>query len=540
MIDEKVINLAKAFRIYASQRLNAYPKYALDFSWPSVGTVDLILRHLRGKPVTEEFMPLLGGAAAYLGGIAHDVWTTFPGEHEIELKVRAETEYVVELRLKSVTELKTHERLFINITDTLKGILESPRTPFPHFSDSSIRLSNNENLLSPFAIGLFTGLCPHATGSWREKKEQDFKEHLKGAAAYLGATAADYYSRTYPLEPIGSKPVLYLSNLIVPPPMHKESFRGMNATGGLLEMLMTGEPDSSKWSPLVSNLALSPDLLISDVGFAVSVALQGEQIPPQLFYLSDTKGLSRLNLRPAIILARKLLRKPDDILPLITEGKFQEARSILDTDRKLGLMPLARLDDKLLGEPALNPVWHLLAWSRASEARELISQVLASVDAPELRIQRGYLSFFLDDTEAVIKELGELAGKLGTEAALNDTRILELSGLVAFGNSQFTEAERFFTKLLSLISVTDFRYAECCSHLGRLYLINGKPAEALALVEKCLATDIYGLNLQLIRSAALITLQGPDNQRENLDTLYRASPMDSRVFDLIMNRDLES
>jgi len=307
MIDENVIESARDFSRYVSSAMSQFPQYQLDFGWPSVGTIDLVTFALRGlKEFNEPQTQIINGTAAYLAGLAHDVWARFPDKHNIDVKMSKTAPYDISISVRGGLKMQSKDRFVVNISDSLRKIHQNPPDPFPVFEGLSRSLHPEHNLISLFAAGLLTGLCPYGEGPWSKLAVKDWAPSIVFCERAMASSCADNYKQLFPVEELGADPELYLHQLILPPAGYEEPFPACRGAMGLLNHLKQKEKTTEQIKALTLNLALSPDELISSAGFAISVALHKEgDIFPRLSATAEAKSYYIPRVRPAIMVGRK-------------------------------------------------------------------------------------------------------------------------------------------------------------------------------------------------------------------------------------------
>ena len=329
MIDQSIREQAQSFILFANQQTAGYPQLKLDLTWPSIGTLDLLLFPFRKKEsLAETEETLLDGATSYLAIIAYDCWSTFPDKLELNLTQEAPQLEIV-LSAKGGQFLSPREKFLVNISKSLRKVLLSPEDPFPVFADLKRTLPEEHNLISLFASGLVTGLCPYGEGPWKNYSLEEFAPYLTQAHSYLAESSAGYYQQTFPQEEVVHTAETFLSNLILPPAEYLEMFPAGRAVEATLDYLLSENVSETNIRRFALNLISTPDELLSSVGFAIAVASSEERRPANAVVYSQSLPAYAFRLRPAVMIAREKLGGIGDWVKAAEEKNYGAARKLI-------------------------------------------------------------------------------------------------------------------------------------------------------------------------------------------------------------------
>ena len=533
MIDAKIQELSALYLDYWSRILEGHPRYKLDFSWPSIGTVQLTLSHLIGQQnLGQNEQNLIAGAAAYLGVLAHQSWNVFGEGTEISLVHREETLQEIVLTAQGGKFLEKSGTYSIDIAKALRAVLLGPTRAYEKYTQEILP---REFLLTCFSCGLLTGLCPLGAGPWAERAEEDAKNQLAAAELALAATCASYYRVTYPSDETGFNSKLYIGGAVLPPIGYREKFFGARGAFSLLQRLRESEADLESIATVGLNLAQNPNLQLAAAGYSVAVAACGTSMPSKkLILLSDSFDEIKLVLKGAIALSRKLLEVPDSLSTLLQQDQREEAQKLLDAETALGLAPLFRIKlDEALTVPNLA---NRLYWMQAESARQAIDEVAKNrpLDAAAA-LQGIVLDVALGQFERARAELQD-SNKNRSLKTITSGHLLslrdELIGFVALHARELELAASMFKNAANHPGIEQMLRARLLALAADCLTQLGKYEEALDTFEKSVAEFPAVLpRLQMLRVAAKL---GEEIDPEILNQILIGAPHNSDAFQMLV------
>ncbi len=537
MIEEEIYQQALRFANDWTKKLSLSPLLRLDFSWPSVGAVDLITFHLRGEITFDtEKRELLRGAAAYVGVIAHDCWSRFDKELNVELKKTKESNPDYVLFAKGGQFLQKGEEFSVTLVQSLRKILAFEKEAFIGYGKKARVIPADHNLLSLFGLGLITGYCPLGQGAWRECSELDFVPYLKKAEIFLAESCANYYKAVFPNEPLGQHSKLYLSELIIPPAQHSEPFPACRAVTGAIRYLKGVNATPEEMLQLGENLALFPDELISATGFSLAASLckDTSTISSTLKALSAGKGSYGALLRPAVITARALLTGVEgDFLQYLSRDEIEQARSIFRVEKKLHLLPTFRLSETFFGNQKLTAMMTALSWFNPNGARSALEALPKDQKVTEVLLQGIYLDILLGNIARAENDLLELENKFNSKKEDLPVELHELRGLLLLMKGDSKQSLQYYRSCFHSPLLNEERRLEIGAQLVRAYILEHDYRSAIDATGLLLKEEPLSLDLHLYRAVAFKESGKVSDLKQEIEILTKLSPTDRRVFSLL-------
>lgn len=528
-MEAEITERAKALQEHSAFVFRAQPKYILDFSWPTVGLLQLYLAPLLGK---QKFSKADEGAidqvACYLGCMAADYWTLLSeGKTAVTLSGPEIT-----ITGKGGPLLPKRGLFEVNISRELRQILSTPKDPFPvladwHLPKTGFNLLNDRsnifryNLISAFALGLFTGLCPYGKGPWAEKTVEEWAECLAPVHLHLSTSSAKYYSRCFPLEPMGAEPQAYLSGLIFPPmgaPELPDYFGNIHLLLGYLKDLEKQEILS-----LAKNLSFSPDPTFATCGFLVGTSLCEETGP--FMHQADVLRPYWYRLLPNVAEITRVLSHGFSWPDLMQKGLFDQAKKALEREIAWGLLPETLLSARRLANKNFHPVFESLRTRTLTESF--------------VHIERLYLE-------------GSRETDIVQQYILLQIMFAQYTGALANLQECFLQKDDFYCpsdrlRLLSVFAQLDapkeiilpwlkdtvadlrppFRGAILLDSAVEQLILLGEPALALKLANMILDDEPSAIRIRYLRYRLC---QGTEVAEADLEYLLRHAPMLPEIF----------
>ncbi|MCC6220642.1 MAG: hypothetical protein IT291_05290 [Deltaproteobacteria bacterium] len=523
------------------QRLaEALPEYELNLTWPSVGTLDLLTYHLRGKTTLEENdLYLINCVAAYLAGMTHDIWARYPERLAIDVKLSPSVKEEVIIAARFTSGPLANKTFSIYLSQILNNLLVNPPKVLPVFADFRRRVPSDHNILSLFATGLFSGLCPFfAEGPWNSASIADCAEHLSIFEQVLAKSAATYYAKVFPLELLGQNHEIYLNNLVLPPAGHKEDFVACRATANLTSFLVKQKCLPKDVERLAVNLARSPDELISQAGLALAIALQKREVEPPLYIRSICEAKKNYVhlLRPAVMLARKVLGIPHDWAICLEQGKIEKAIELIELEKYFGLLPHLILPPKMVSQAELKPLFNAIAWSNVDAGMQAIDYFKTkNISSPELLLQEIYFRLIRDEIDKTEELLATFIGTYSDGAFSQMHIALKLQALCAFLKNDFLAASRILEQALQVdISGDTSEFVAISNDYAWSLMLLFRPEHALPILDSAIAKDPHSILARVNRLRVLEMLERKDDMQIDLAELKRFAPMHRTVFSYLL------
>lgn len=541
MIDDTVKTLAMELSGFWTGLLRDHPRYALDFSYSSLGTLNLVLCHLFDRPeLSEQDQQLVLHAAAYVGAGAYAAWSNFGEGIAVELTHEGEPPSEIWLSAKGGPWLGAKERFRVGVFSALKKALSGESGP-RLFEQHDARREWKDHRVEMFAAGLYSGLSPFGEGKWTERSYGDSKAALAPVNSHLSQTCARYYAAVHPAEEIGTDELVYLRSLLLPPAGFDEEFFCGRASYHLAHYLHTKVADHEARREVALNLALSPHFQLAAAGYAVSVALCGKVEPSQkLIGVSEAFGSEKLTLKHAIVLARNVFGTLPSLPTKLPEVLEPELELLLQIEQQLGLLPLWRT---LLEDIAPIPLLpQLLYWNRAADARVAIDRHAAEHALTQPQILQGiYLDLMSGNFE---RAKGELQDRV-KNAALKDIDSPPLLALrdelissVAIYEGDFVLAAGMLERAAAYPGLPLSRQSSLLSLRAEILFAGGSAEEALACAES--AVKIFpNIAADIGRVRILRQLRPDDLTVEQIDSIIRIAPRNAEAFWMLQGEKLK-
>lgn len=497
----------------------------LDFTFPSVGTVDLLLSPFRTRDIVgEDPQSFMRSCAAYLIAVTVPCWTS------IGLEVRA---YDSPDGLGLEGYLNGEMVLGVDVEHHLAHIMKSVPTVMPVINGfERTGLHFNSNRTSLFAIGLMTGLSPFASGPWAGRDAGEHQGELVQALRTLAAQCADYYKRLFPEEQLGQVPELYLEDLLFPPTLMDEVLPTQRAVQQVVNFFGDNGISWTYLEELGANLAMFPDERLSMLGVALYAVQSRDPLKSQVVSVARALGSIGGLLRSTIEGARVSVTQTPDWL-FHSSSWSEREQQIYKVERRLGLLPGVILDPKLLADPLVREV---IASMVSFDHLQAIGQLTLIVEEQpaniEFQAQLIVLYLLIGDMRMVEEHLSRYS---------KDRRFsghpffLEQCGEFELAMGRYKEAHAAFLSAATLLSPGHMRYQEVAlkQGLASLYLEDYAAVEMVlsrcdphAELASCVVPRLYALEA-LGRIPELETL---------MEHAARMFPTDRRVFEFLYLR----
>ncbi|MCC6952987.1 MAG: hypothetical protein IT290_02600, partial [Deltaproteobacteria bacterium] len=242
MIDERVKKSLCRLQERFALPFSPFPVLQLDVSWPSNGTIALLLEELRKRgDRSAATSPFVEEIASYIGSIAYECWRAFPNTANVALASHDATGEVV-LSGEKKNRKGGISRFSVSVSSMISSMLTADHNVMPLFDRTAEGFLRDGQSELPIAmLGLCTGLCPIGDGDWKDSKLYEATGELLATQRILAESCAIYYRRVFPHEPIGADPNLYSAYLVLPPQGFDEPGPTCRAVTGLYHYLIETE-----------------------------------------------------------------------------------------------------------------------------------------------------------------------------------------------------------------------------------------------------------------------------------------------------------
>lgn len=260
MISNALTARADLLRGRIGTLFQTFPRYQLDFTWPSLGTVDLLARSFRNKPFlrTEE-LELFDRIVAYVGAYIHDAWSILFEEAQISLETIDEFEREVVISAVGGKVLGRTKKIELALSKTLYQVLLAKEYDLPVTQTFSRKLSLDSYRIQPYVLGVLTRTNGFLKGDARLTEFELSGREIQLINGMLSTSAAYYYERCFPTELSGSDATLYAQGLILPPIGFNEKQIGIRSSGQLYQTLLGSPLSNEERRELLLNLGLIAD-----------------------------------------------------------------------------------------------------------------------------------------------------------------------------------------------------------------------------------------------------------------------------------------
>lgn len=527
MISAVVKERCEAFREFWNEHLGASMAYQLDGTWPSLGVIDLLTDSTRGRAEISAFEDaIVAGAAAYLAVMAHECWSLFGVSVAVE-----DRGYGVILRALEGPGIPKGEQVVMLLEKELQALLARGGGEIQVFNGFTRPVVPGQNIIAPFALGVFTGLSPIAQGAWREETLDSFKEHVDTVTRFLAAQCADRYGKIYPNEPIGQVAELYLNDLIFPPMLLAEDWPARSAVRGLVRFFKEYKVSVKQMREVTLNLAASGDELISHAGFAVHAALNdGLEIDGRFLTVAQSKGLYAAMLRPAMLDAREALGKAGEWS--YDDQVTKEMEDRISVEMRLGFLPWIKLPAERVARAAEDDLMRdfisrCLSFDMVGARRTLDDLVAQDPGDIPIRLQGVYFSVIERNIEQATNEIRSLLSEPDAE---DDWRVAHDAGLIELLDGNSAVAEKHLLRALEEGDCDNFTLSDLHNSLGWTYFTRNMDREAIEQFDRALELQPGMLVTTLNKAAALYRLSY-DSAAETLTVrLANVVPFERRIF----------
>ena len=533
MLAEEVVQLAVQFKVSSSKLLESFPRYVLDFSWPSIGLIDRVLRPLRTKrELTARDEQMILASSAYIGGIAYDCWLQFEGNPAVTLQLEQDGKEVV-IRAKGGAHMKEDETYSIPITSVVRQLLVAPSNPLPTFAGLRRQLFPGQNLLSQVALGIIAGRSPYGSGPWNKIEDHLIINNLMAADNQLARTSAAYFSAHYPSDEAGGDSNLYRSHLILPPGGYKERLPWSRAIEGALSYIETHSLSHEAILGLALNLAQSPDEQIATTGLILGLAVTNDPPHPKLLAAIESFGILIASLRPAVLIARSKLKLGGDWLLDLSNGQVELATQLALKDMRLGLTPLLYVDEGTLENADLLPLFHHSLWGEAELARNFLAIYAKTQPLTiPLILQGCHLDIMLNKLERATNDIASLTELAVGDDRLSRCRYFNIKGKLALARGELKSGIEYFTLASKALPVSERDGALAALSLAKCLQSDGQIDAAHLQLEKLIAPSPTAATLR----ARLLRIELFEQQKqfelmlEETHAAYLLAPQDAAVF----------
>lgn len=527
MIEDTVNNAAKDFSRDWSIVDKFAPVLKLDFTWPSLGVVDLLLLPLRGqKEFDESSIGVLRGASAYLGKIAYETWSSFCGDVSLTIGERG-----VRLEAAEGPLLEEGETFAVNIEQDLNKLFRDLASPMPVFANYARQISSEAPIFSLYAAGLCTGLCPYGRGPWAHAIPEEFSEPLQFTLRILAAQSADFYRRVFPDESLGQVAELYLDKFLIPPPLTAEQLPGVQSVECLGSFFEEYQIKPGGALPTLRNMAKMPDEAISNAGMVMFTAFSEDTLPKDILAAARRKGMLMGMLRVTMHAVRERYGLGEDWLH--TDKLTRVDIPKFEREKLLGMHPWIRLRGDSIVKPGvlkfLRSAAELDYAAAKHELGKLVEETPSDID---LRLQKIFFNVLDGDAERAEHSCRALVTEPEAE---DDPRVLEYWGVSLLSRGNVEEGLKFLERGFGFVGKSKLDPSESlagviATDFGLGLMRAGRMEEALGVLDMAIRWDRCPLDAMINKSSALAALGRYDQAAQIQLELLELAPLDYRIY----------
>ncbi len=394
-----------------------FPKLKLDFTYPSIGVVELALTHLKGiNSFSNQEEQLIRGAAAYLTFMTAHAWASIPDE--LEVRATLASDGGIKIGVTGGIFLPNGSSFSVDVLQAVKETLSGKLTSF--FASISRDYSTKDPVIEQFATGLFSGLCPSGIGPWKDLSAKDFAVYLEQLDRFLARTTAQYFGAVYSDNTFDELPEIFGSSLILPPHGFDEPFVGLRASLLVLEHLTKGGYSDKAQLEFARKLGSMPTKQLSTIGHILTFSLSDE--------VRVGSNIIDPKIRGAVCGIRNRLFGEVDWLTQIEETKADsdklkdEIQLLFERERSQKLIPAINLPARLLFSERYKPLFKALAWGEMELAEKGCETLLqtSSADDFSILLQQIVLLIELGDLQTAVEKLS-LATMVVSSASIDQS-----------------------------------------------------------------------------------------------------------------------
>lgn len=518
-----------------------HPIYQLDMSWPSVGVIDMCLKHLRSRMTFQKMeIHLIHSAAVYLAVVAQSIWQQFPDKPDTEIFRDKENGDII-LRARGGMYLATGEHFTVNVSQTLFQLISREPTQLPVINGFVRQVDRQENTLSTICLGIFSGMSEIGDGGWARISNALENPRSYITSSFLAKSCAFYAKRVFSDDLIAQNSALYYEGGLISPPLgYDEQPIGASRVLTLLDYMRSKGLTNEQMLLTATNLSQNPDNQISWLGLALSIALTNSTpYPATLRYAVQARRTSSCLLRPAVLALRSALGMKSDWLKEFQEGKIQRAVAMLEADYILGLntslivSPLAFQDlpEKLRGEILLSHSWNIVP--------ELLSMFTFLEKKKQLSAMLCLQAAF---NEIIVGRLDKAEQYLLLSRKMPDWPRTEELGLCDYLHGRvFENRNELAAAVIAYGTASQKQFplfsgirAECFSRIANIHITMGNIDKALEINTRALKVDPYHLASRFHRIAVLRAKEDGPGVTNELEQLAFLAPKSQRLFNLLL------
>lgn len=487
--------------------------YLIDYNFPSMGVVDLLLSYFRGKyEYSSDDKSLIELVSAYLGSYICKVWRNCGLNPVVDY-----SEYGVLISVEGLASKAVH------LNSVFRNFLTTPPKDVAVRRGNRVPLSPVGDFVCSFVHGFLRGVY------FEEVEELDLvfnQDLLNQIDKEIAIQYAKWYEVVYPKESLSHLPVLYLK---IQKNIHFLASNQFPLSDEVLE-----------FDSYFKEIGLDSKLVRSKLG--------------TIFAYSPVEYLSLLGLL--------LIRMEGDVLSVKESMPFFKVRSYAlplirgsvygQHDGKKDWIDLGAIDHSELSQIEIDQSLHFLPWLSLSldyfKGRKITEDLKGFLSAVregdfagslgeldrmlevtpgdlELRIQRAF--FYLITGE--FEQGHEYCKRLLTEPGIEkESQFFYIWGSLLISLRQYELAERYLRIAFNFGDLEEFDKAEIGNSLSWCYILMSRNQEALEIMDAVVGLNsVERVSILLNR---LLLLPEENKDLVLLRKIVKSCPTDRRVF----------
>lgn len=522
-IDPGLRTKAISFSQQWSLLFEDYPRYQLDFSWPSVTSVGLVLEGFLRENLSPPPPDFINGATAYIGVIGASLWQLSPEQgKKAATKLLSTTEGVV---LTKVCQDTGQLLARTNLTTALTSICHNESNgPSEILTDRLTPFTR----LRKLCLELFSGLSPLIEGSWKEDAPELRYNRAAAFDLAISETTATYLKRIYPTNSELLNTAIFAGGPLSPPAGVNEPglftrsalalHRNLEAAGLkdeqrkdiLLDLSNAFDPQLAAAASLLFTANYNPD------------EKQIRRLRRTMQYLAPLSP----HLKPVLEVLRrgcKVAATIDLITQLISGNNDQVLANLrvrLDTERSLLFFPCIPLQlPKILSVTKLLPLIYLENYEAAAQL--LLANISSFESDPYLSVLAAYCCHRSNNREGLdiaLRILKTNHRSLEQETSLLSAWSLQLKGDIIYAQGDFELAAGYYSDAAQHCPDSDPQL------LVQIYLAHGLCLMKMSITDEAERCFTEVLRIDPENQSALSYLSAIDYRLTPQALLLRALP----------------
>lgn len=522
-IDESLKREVAGFVTEWNQRFAEFPFFTLDYSWPSLGIIDLFTFSLRYKfSLTEDEDRILALSSLYLSCVIANLRSD--GESPAKISLSMEGDVLLFFYISD-------QKIVVHLKELLGKTLREINNFIPISPDFNRPISYDTVVIPSFTLSIVAGTSPLLKIDRKTSSVGVNTQEIADLQKTISVNIAKWFEKHFPRLEMSHVPELYLKGFIWPPLLMEETPPLVKATNELLNYCNELKLPLSYLRSLLEAFALCPDEQVAGIAVAVSGVFRKVQ---DISICTIGSARSRRYLTPLLRAAFiNSASYSSEIMDDWTNvGLNQSMYNLFEIEIEVGTLPWLSLSREWLAnednfKKISNFIQSIKIFDFDKSVKYLDDLVVADPSDIELRIQQVKLEFIRKDFETC----HELCKRLVSEPKADSyPEFFNLWGLCLLSMNEPELSARYFRAAKAIKHTRATLKAEILNnlawsniHLGQYDKAKNELHEAEAL---SLCPVTVWLNLAFIAG-----MQKDSVKRQYyLKKSVQVAPYDRRVF----------